>query len=394
MNLKIIGSIAIVAGTAIGAGMLALPMATAAMGLIPAIFLMLVIWAMSAFIALLMLEVNLHSGVGDNLHTITGKSLGRAGQVVQSLSFLSLLFALTAAYLSGGADLLSKKADAWFGLQLSSHSSVLLFTVFLGGFAALGVHWVDKVSRALFSAMIIALVLVLVFLMPEVSYSSLAAKAATDSMTGVWLSAIPVMFTSFGFHVCIATLVGYLKGDVPSLRKVLLIGSTLPLFCYVLWLLVTFGTVGGDAIASFNGSLAKMISALQEISAQPVIGKIIGLFADLALITSFLGVTLSLFDFNAELIRARNTFSGRLQTWLLTFIPPLVVALYAPGFISLLGFAAIPLVVITVFLPVLIVLKQRTCDKEGYQVGGGKPALWLLSLLGVIIIVAQLYAAL
>ncbi|MCL1074544.1 aromatic amino acid transport family protein [Shewanella dokdonensis] len=394
MNLKIVGSIAIVAGTAIGAGMLALPLATAAMGLMPALLLMIVVWAISAYTSLLMLEVNLRSGTGDNLHVITGKSLGRKGQIIQSLSFLSLLFALTAAYLTGGADLLTLKAKAWFDVELSNQTAVLLFTFVLGGFAALGVHWIDKLSRALFSAMVVLLALVLVFLLPEVSPSALAQRAATNSLTAVWLSAIPVVVTSFGFHVCIATLVRYLDGDVASLRKVLLIGSTIPLFCYVLWLLVTLGTVGGEAIAGFNGSLSKLISALQEISSQPLISKFIGLFADFALITSFLGVTMSLFDFNAELIRARDSWSGRAQTWLLTFMPPLACALFVPeGFIALLGFAAVPLVVITIFLPVIIAMKQRLQGAAGYQVSGGNLALWLLMLLGIVIIVAQLYAA-
>lgn len=110
MNLKILGSIAIVAGTAIGAGMLALPLATAALGIIPAILLLVVIWGISAYTSLLMLEINLRSGVGDNVHAITGKLLGKKGQIIQGASFLSLLFALTAAYLTGGVIPVSIKS--------------------------------------------------------------------------------------------------------------------------------------------------------------------------------------------------------------------------------------------------------------------------------------------
>ncbi|WP_028779397.1 aromatic amino acid transport family protein [Shewanella sp. 38A_GOM-205m] len=395
MNLKTLGSIAIVAGTAIGAGMLALPLATAAMGLLPALLLMLVIWGISAYTSLLMLEVNLRSGVGDNLHAITGKALGKTGQLIQSAAFLSLLFALTAAYLTGGADLLVLKAKAWFDMTLDGQDAVLLFTLALGSFAALGVGWVDKLSRGLFSAMIVMLVLVVLFLLPEVNMNTLLEQAPTDSYANVWLAAVPVVFTSFGFHVCIATLVRYLDGDTVSLRKVLLIGSGIPLACYLLWLLVTLGTVGGDTIHGFGGSLSKLISALQAISEQPLVSKCIGLFADLALITSFLGVTLSLFDFSAELIRAKSNFVGRLQTWLLTFIPPLACALYLPeGFSALLGFAAVPLVVIIIFLPIAIALKQRRESPEGYKVAGGKPAMALMTLLGIGIIAAQLYATL
>ena len=58
------GSIAIVARTTIGAGMPAF-LATAALGIIPALVLLVVIWGVSAYTSLLMLEINLRTGVGD-----------------------------------------------------------------------------------------------------------------------------------------------------------------------------------------------------------------------------------------------------------------------------------------------------------------------------------------
>lgn len=399
MNLKILGSIAIVAGTAIGAGMLALPLATAALGAFPTLMLLFVIWGVSAYTSLLMLEINLRSGVGDNVHAITGKSLGKTGQVIQGASFLSLLFALTAAYLTGGSSLLVLKAQTFFDIALDKQLAVLLFTVFLGGFAAFGVAWIDKASRLLFSLMVALLVLVVIFLLPEVEVGTLAAQSFelmldTDGVN-LWMAAIPVVFTSFGFHVCIATLVGYLNGEAKTLRKVLLIGSTLPLVCYFLWLTVTLGTLGGETITSFNGSLGALVSALQAVAESELVSKCIGLFADLALITSFLGVTMSLFDFVAELTRAKSNWLGRAQTWLITFVPPLLCALYYPdGFVKVLGFAAIPLVIMIIFLPIAMALKQRQQQLGGYEVSGGKLALAITGLVGLAIIFAQLWVAL
>lgn len=395
MNLKIVGSIAFVAGTAIGAGMLALPMATAALGVIPALLLMVVIWAVSAYTSLLMLEINLRSGVGDNLHAITGKTLGKKAQAIQGVSFLSLLFALTAAYLSGGSALLVMRFDSLFGIALDPQHAVLLFTFALGGISALGIAWVDKLSRLLFSLMLVLLVMVVAFLLPEVNSKTMAAGAVHIASGPAWLAAIPVVITSFGFHVGIATLVRYLEGDSKSLRKVFLIGSSIPLVCYVLWLVVTLGTVGGETIEGFGGTLPKLIGALQQAAAEPLVGKCVSVFADLALITSFLGAALSLFDFLAELTRAKKGKMGRLQTWLITFVPPVLCALFVPeGFIAVLGFAAIPLVVMIIFLPIAMARRQRALTAVGYQVRGGNLALALLGLVGVTIIAAQLYVAL
>lgn len=334
MNLKMLGSIAIVAGTAIGGGMLALPLATASLGTIPALLLLVAIWGVSIYTSLLMLEINLRAGVGLNVHAITGKTLGKVGQLIQGGSFLSLLFALTMVYLMGGSSLLESRFEP-LGIKVNHEAAVLIFTLVFGGFIAIGVSWIDKVSRVLFSAMVALFVIVVLFLLPEVSPSYILRESATELVSkgelgNLWLAAIPVVFTSFGFHVCIATIVRYLDGDAMSLRKVLMIGSTIPLVCYILWLMVTLGTVGGATVYGFEGSLPKLVSALQGIAHSDILRQCIDLFANLALITSFLGVTMSLFDYIAELTRARDNLLGRLQTWLITFVPPLLCALYYP----------------------------------------------------------------
>ncbi|MGX9461358.1 aromatic amino acid transport family protein [Shewanella sp. A14] len=399
MNVKTLGSISIVAGTAIGGGMLALPLATAALGIIPALILLMVIWGLSAYTSLLMLEINLHSGVGDNVHAITGKTLGKVGQLIQGGSFLSLLFALTMVYLMGGSSLLETRLQP-IGINMSNQVAVILFTVIFGGLIAIGVKWIDKVSRILFTSMVVLLVIVVAFLLPDVNLINALNNYSTNVAEGMalqqlWLAAIPVVFTSFGFHVCIATIVRYLDGDAMSLRKVLLIGSTIPLACYILWLLVTLGSLGGETVHSFGGSLPKLVAALQGLVQSNLISQAIDLFANLALITSFLGVTMSLFDYVAELTRAKDDAIGRAQTWLITFVPPLLCALYYPdGFFKVLGFAAIPLVVMIIYLPITMALKQRSQQLDGYQVSGGRLGLIIAGLLGTLIVVAQLMVAL
>lgn len=58
---------------------------------------------------------------------------------------------------------------------------------------------------------------------------------------GLIVAAIPVIFTSFGFHGSIPAIVNYLDGDTPALRKAILIGSAIPLVIYIFWRLVTLG---------------------------------------------------------------------------------------------------------------------------------------------------------
>ena len=69
-----------------------------------------------------------------------------------------------------------------------------------------------------------------------------------------------------------------------------------------------------------------------------------------------------------------------------------MAALFMPGsFVTALGYAAIALVILAVFIPVALVWKVRKLMmEEPYQVAGGKPALMVAILLGGLVITAQL----
>ncbi|WP_298442349.1 aromatic amino acid transport family protein [uncultured Ferrimonas sp.] len=386
---KLIGATLIVAGTSIGAGMLALPLATAAIGFWPAIAMMLITWGLSAYSALLMLEVNLKTGDTLNLHSMTGKVLGRKGQLLGMVSMLALLYALTAAYLSGGSSLLMLKLAGIF--ELSPAFAAVLFAALVGSFAAFGVKYVDGATRLLFAIKMVALVLVVAGLLPQVELTQISAVAPVEG--SVWAAVIPVLITSFGFHVCIPPLVKYLNGDVADLRKALLAGSLLPLLCYGLWLLVALGslTMLERAALSDGDALAALISSLSDKAQWSGIAQALTLFADLALLTSFLGVSLSLFDYLSELFRLGKSAGSRVINWGLTFLPPLALALFFPGgFVAVLGYAAVPLIVLMVLLPVAMARKLRD-GNGGYQVCGGNGALAVATLAGLLVIAAQVY---
>ncbi len=73
---KTLGSTLIIAGTTIGAGMLALPLASAGLGFATATLAMLGIWALMIYTALLMLEVHQHADQNATLHTLAHQLLG------------------------------------------------------------------------------------------------------------------------------------------------------------------------------------------------------------------------------------------------------------------------------------------------------------------------------
>lgn len=62
------------------------------------------------------------------------------------------------------------------------------------------------------------------------------------------------------------------------------------------------------------------------------------MFSNLAVASSFFGVTLGLFDYLADLFKIDNSHGGRFKTVLLTFLPPALLYLIFPnGFIYGIG---------------------------------------------------------
>ncbi len=385
---KLLGSTLIIAGTTIGAGMLALPLASAGIGFSTSLMIMLGLWMLMAFTALLMVEIHQYADKEATLHTLAKQILGDKGKWVATFAMLFLFYSLCAAYIAGGGAQFTQRITDFTGVNVESSSGTLLFTLIVALVVTVGTGTVDRVNRVLFTGKMIAMVAVLFFLAPNVSQSYLLSMPIQQ---GLIVAAIPVIFTSFGFHGSIPAIVNYLDGDTPSLRKAILIGSAIPLVIYIFWQLVTLGVVSQSALLD-NMGLTALIGVLSTTVHQSNLGNIIGVFADLALLTSFLGVSLGLFEFMGDSLRNQQGKMNRPLASVVTFLPPLIFALFYPqGFIMALGYAAIALAILAIFLPLVMVIKVRQqATEQHYQVTGGNGALFVTGLVGLLIIGAQL----
>ena len=385
------GSTFIVAGTALGAGMLAMPLATAGIGFATAMLLLLGLWIIMAYTALLLVETYQYNDANMGLSSLAYKYLGRPGRLIISLALPFLLYSLIAAYLAGGGEIISKTINSWLVWQLPDYVGVLLFAVIGGGVVCFGTHSVDLINRYLFATKIFFLATMLILLLPHVQQVNLLSMPVKQALI---LSAIPIVFTSFGFHGSVPSIVSYMQGDTVKLRKIFILGSAIPLLVYIFWQVATLGAIETDTfvgILADESGLNGLLAAVKAVVGTARVEMAVRLFAALALATSFLGVALGLFDFLADFFKLPSTVAGRLQTGAITFVPPLLFALFYPkGFIFALGFAAIALSVLSLLLPALLVRETRKQHAEGYRVFGGQLGLWLVFVLGIAIIVIQL----
>ena len=385
---KTVGSTLLVAGTMIGAGMLAMPLTSAGIGLTATVFLLIGLWAVLTFTALLFVELYQTADSDAGIGTLAAQYFGKAGRIISTAVLIVFLYALIAAYVSGGGSLLIDLLPAMGDKDTMNKIAVLVFTIFFGSFIVIGTHSVDKINRVLFFVMIATFILVLSLMLPNIKFDNLMTMPIDNALI---ISASPVFFTAFGFHGSIPSLNKYLDGNVKSLRIAILVGSGITLFAYFLWQLSTHGLLSQNEFLQIlreDATLNGLVKATLEITQSPIIANAVKIFSTLALVTSFLGVALGLLECIEDLLKQSfDIHAGRISLGLMTFIPPVLFSLFYPeGFILALGYAGQMFAFYAVVLPVALVWKARSIHPNlPYRVWGGKAFLLLVLVLGVII---------
>ncbi len=120
---------------------------------------------------------------------------------------------------------------------------------------------------------------------------------------------------------------------------------------YTIWLLATMGNIPRPefiGIAEKGGNIDVLVQALSGVLNSRSPDLLLVVFSNFAVASSFLGVTLGLFDYLADLFGFDDSAMGRLKTALLTFAPPVVGA----------------------SVPERIPVRHWLCWLSGYHLGG------------------------
>ena len=389
----LLGSIFLVSGTTIGAGMIALPVAAGIYGYGAALFMFISVWFACLVIAFSMLEANLQHKSGANLITMIRHTLGLPGEVIGWVSCLLLLYCLIAAYLSGLGELIRYSLNYFFEVDIQTTTSVLLVTAIFSLLIFLGIRASEHVNRAL------VLVILLVFLslvFITVPYVDSTGIQVTDFESPAL--SLPVIFTSFGYLVIIPSLRTYLSDDVRSLKIACTVGSLIPLLLYVLWTTVVMGVIpveGANGLGSIRESgdpATGILRALAEVTNNSQVGFIFRLFFFLAIASSLIGVSLGTFDFLADGLRKNNSQYNQLILTALTFAPPLIIVLaFEQAFLCALGYAAIFSAIIFGIMPAVMpwIGRRKGADSH-YKLPGGSATFSLIVMFSVTVIIIEL----
>jgi tyrosine-specific transport protein len=384
---KVIGGVLLIVGTSIGGGMLALPMANAAVGLLPSSIALILCWLIMTLGAFLILEVNLYVPPGKNMLSMAHITLGKPGLIVTWITYLLLLYTLLSAYISGGSDVLQGGLNL-FHIKLTDWQSTCLFTLSFGTIVYGGIHQVDWTNRVLMFGKLGIFLVLIVLISPFIQLDHWAQSKPTALP-----NTLMILITSFGFAIIVPNLREYFNHDLKHLKQVILIGSLIPLICYFAWDAVIMGTLPADgphgllSLTSNPHPTTSLANQLANTVHNTIIDRFFRTFTSICMLTAFLGVALCLMSFLADGLNCSRRGKQGVGLALLTFFPPLLLVLFFPGvYLNALRYAGMLCVILLVILPALMALVGRKQFKSDFVVPGSiwPPVFLLLSALGLL----------
>ncbi len=376
----VVGGTLLIAGTTIGVGMLALPVATGPAGFVPSISIYFLTWFYMLCTGLLMLEVCTWMPKDANLITMVSRLLGKGGKAVCWIVYLFLFVTVMIAHVVGGGSVLNQL----IGTALPDWAAMVIYVLAFSPIVYLGAHSVDRLNLCLMAGVIGSYFLFIFVSADKVNISLLTYS----NWSKAWL-ALPVLFTAFTYQVIIPTLMTYMERNVKKVRLAIFCGTTIPLVVYLVWEFIILGIVpvegpGGLIEAKELGQNAVM--PLKQFVQNKYIFAIGKYFAFFTLTTSYIALALAFLDFLADGLKVEKKGLKKIGLCLLIFVPPTLVGLTYPDiFIKSLSYAGgISCAILFGLFPPLMAwigrYKKGLGDKQNELLPGGKPFLILLIL--------------
>ncbi|MGY3890606.1 aromatic amino acid transporter [Aeromonas mytilicola] len=389
---SVTGGACIIASVCVGAGMLGLPSAGAGAWTSwssLAIILTMIIMTVSGW---MLLEAFKPYELTASFNSVTKDLLGHKINIFNNLTVYFVGGILLYAYITSSGLILSGL------LGINSQLASVLFVLVFSCFVWHSTRTVDRISVVLIAFMVLSFVFGVSGLAANIDATMLFHSLTEELGQAPYaLAMLPVALTSFGYHHSVASMRAY-YGEEQKAKQAILGGTLIALALYLLWLLSIFGNLPRNAfgpIIAKGGDVDVLLGALASVIESKRVSNAINLFSMAAILSSFIGVGLGVFDYLADLFKFDNSRQGRAKSWGVTFLPPLLFSLLFPfGFVVAIGYAGAAATVWACIIPALLAKKSRELAPQGggFKAPGGQPMVVAVILFGVLTAIFHLMA--
>lgn len=338
MDKKFWQAIAIMTGCIIGGGVLALPYAVAQSGFWSSMLLIISLGLIMLFINLRIGEMSIAVKKQHQVVGLVEKFLGKKGKNIMTTAMLLLSYGALIAYAIGSARILSLLGGGELMWRVIFY---IICSIMVGkGIQAIGG------SELILETIKIGIVAIIV------------ALGMGDGINTTFFAGFSPIGIGMVFGVALFAYLGLVS--VPAvyelvkqkqkLRKIIIIGSIIPIIVYVLFITTVISKTGTATTEVATIGLQNYFS--------PTVGVLINIFALLALATSFLAVAYSVYDMFIRDFRIKKK-----KSFILAFLPSFIGMLFLESFARTIDLAG---AIAGSTMAILLILAHRKA-KEKYS---------------------------
>lgn len=359
----------IITGYGIGGGVLAMPYMVERIGLPISMVVLVIAFAASWLLHMMIAEVSYKSGAGTQIVTVLSKFLfrGNLKMVLSTIFFVLMAFVLVTnltAYVIGAAEVLAGFLPIpLFAAKLVFYVAAAAVVVF--GLKAVGIS--EKFA--------VALIFVLIGVLAVASFMVPAHPLPMEpGLPGDVLSFFAMAMLSFGAFFSIPQAIEGLNGDAKKVKKAIFLGLGNN-FILIIVITVCFVLASTEVTeVAMTGWSAGIGSWAQIVG---------GIFTVLAMLTTYWSISLAL----SGIIQDQFQWDNRL-CWLLATAPSLLLSLFhIGGFIDFLELAG---GAIAILVAVMLIPTYRNARKE---VPGSMLGIWGSTAFQILTAIAYLLMA-
>lgn len=346
---KLIHTIFLVAGTSIGAGLIALPMTVVNLGCGAFIGVIAVMVWLAYQSSYMTAQLNVAHKMPASIVELSRQHGGNVLFAVTMSSFYLLFFGLLTVYFSCMADTIGTFCG------LNKTSSVVL----CGCGLLLLLNMQTRAFSNLNSVFVLLLLAVIVIAVVSIKHVSGTVVAEVHCNADEWIKMVPILFTSFGVQGSCAYFCSYLNNDLKRLKTALLVGLSIPVVIYFLWTLCCLQTAMSydgafyQRLQAHEVSVGELIRFLCESSSLPAMGVFLKLLTLFAVLTSTIGVALGL-------LQPLQAFLPKtVSKCVLCFVPVLINLTIAEAFLKVLSFGGMMLAILAILVPYKLLKPMR-----------------------------------
>ncbi|MEN9946599.1 MAG: hypothetical protein RLZZ293_985 [Pseudomonadota bacterium] len=371
-----------VAGAAIGSGVLALPIMAAGPGIINTLIFTTISFIFAYLMATVSIDVYARYDNPDiNAASLAVEFFGRKGYWFSTVINVLSMGALAAAYVNAGGDLLTKTILPLMHIHVSSTLGMGLFFIIFIPVFAIGLGLVSGLNSIIFSIKYICLVLGIILGLHLVKPSIFEIIPSGLKYIG---TAASTFYCIWMMHMILPVILKMNDWKPAPAKKAVLIGLLIPAAVYAGWLMLILSLIPRHEFAHLETIGDVMSFALAQPNVPNLIDGLIRIFSSITVLTAFLSIGFSLVAFTIDALKWKNTYKSRTISTIISFALPVGVALIFPKAFIIIYQQANMLNIAAALIPVAAGIIYNRKHKLSC-----KPELSVM-IFSILIIIAQL----